>query len=129
MSDKQDSMHSDIRQKIYSLNEIAKYARVTTEFIRECERENLIQVTVMHGNIGYGHDTVRRLIRIRHLHRDLGLDLTGIDCVLRMRRKIGNLKKQINDIERRMIEREKELTAEIQRLRKQLSQESDWKTM
>jgi len=129
MPENQNSMRSDIRQKIYSLNEIAKYARVTTEFIRECERENLIQVTLMHGTIGYGHDTVRRLIRIRHLHRDLGLDLTAIDCVLRMRRKIGNLQKQINDIERRMIEREQELTAEIQRLRKQLAQESDWKTI
>jgi hypothetical protein len=32
-------------------------------------------------------------------------------------------------MERRMLEREQELTAEIQRLRKQLSQESDWKIM
>ena len=129
MSDKQNSMRADIHQKIHSLNEIAKFARVTTEFIQECERENLIQVTMMHGTIGYGHDTVRRLIRIRHLHRDLGLDLSAIDCILRMRRKIGNLQKQMNDMERRMIEREQELTAEIQSLRKQLALESDWNSM
>ena len=84
---------------------------------------------MMHGTIGYGHDTVRRLIRIRHLHRDLGLDLTAIDCILRMRRKIGDLKKQMNDMQRRMLAREQELTAEIQRLRRQLALESDWKTM
>ena len=124
MSNNQDLMHFYIRQKIYSLNDIAKFARVTTEFIQECERENLIQVTVMHGTVGYGHDTVRRLIRIRHLHRDLGLDLTAIDCILRMRRKIGDLKKQMNDMQRRMLAREQELTAEIQRLRRQLAQES-----
>lgn len=129
MPENQNSMRSDIRQKVYSLNEIAKFARVTTEFIQECERENLIQVTMMHGTVGYGHGTVRRLIRIRHLHRDLGLDLTAIDCILRMRRKIGNLQKQMNGMERRMIEREQELTAEIQRLRKQLARESDWETM
>ena len=129
MSNNQYLMHSDIRQKIYSLNEIAKFARVTTEFIQDCERENLIQVTVMHGTIGYDPDTVRRLIRIRHLHRDLGLDLTAIDCILRMRRKIGNMQKQMHDMERRMLEREQELTAEIQRLRKQLAQVSDWETM
>ena len=128
MPDNQNSMRSDIRRKIYSLNEVAEFARVTTEFIKECERENLIQVTVMHGTIGYGHDTVRRLIRIRHLHRDLGLDLTAIDCILRMRRKIGNLQKQMHDMEQRMFEREQELTAEIHRLRKQLAQESEWKT-
>ena len=129
MPDNQNSMRSDIRRKIYSLNEVAKFARVTTEFIKECERENLIQVTVTHGTIGYGHDTVRRLIRIRHLYRDLGLDLTAIDCILRMRRKIGNLQRQMHDMEQRMLIREQELTAEIQRLRKQLAQESDWKTI
>jgi DNA-binding transcriptional MerR regulator len=128
MTDNQNSMRSDNRRKIYSLNEVAKFARVTTEFIKECERENLIQVTVTHGTIGYGHDSVRRLIRIRHLHRDLGLDLTAIDCILRMRRKIGNLQKQMHDMEQRMLEREQELTAEIRRLRKQLAQECDWKT-
>jgi DNA-binding transcriptional MerR regulator len=126
MPENPNSMPSDIRQKIYSIDEIAKFARVTTGFIQKCERENLIQFTVLHGTVGYGHDTVRRLIRIRHLHRDLGLDLTAIDCILRMRRKIGNLQKQMNDMERRMIEREQELTTEIQRLRKQLAIESDW---
>ena len=129
MPDNQNSMRSDMRRKIYSLNEVAKFARVTTEFIKKCERENLIQVTVMHGTIGYGRDTVRRLIRIRHLHRDLGLDLTAIDCILRMRRKIGNLQRQMHDMEQRMLIREQELTVEIHRLRKQLAQESDWKTM
>jgi DNA-binding transcriptional MerR regulator len=127
MSDKLDTMQSDIRQKIFSLTEIAKFARVTTEFIRECERENLIQVTVVRGAIGYSHDTVRRLIRIRHLHRDLGLDLTAIDCILRMRRQIAHLHEQLNDMERRMVAREQELTAEIQRLRKLLSLDCDWK--
>jgi DNA-binding transcriptional MerR regulator len=129
MSNNQDSMHSDIRRRIYTLNEIAKFARVTTDFIQECERENLVQVTMMHGTTGYSHDTVRRVIRIRHLHRDLGLDLTAIDCILRMRRKIGHLQKQMDEMERRMLAREKELTAEIQRLRKQLAQECNWKIM
>jgi DNA-binding transcriptional MerR regulator len=126
MSDKRDSMRSDNHKKIYSLNEIARYARVTTEFIQECERENLIQVSAVRGTFGYSHDTVRRLIRIRHLHRDLGLDLTAIDCILRMRRRIGHLQKQMHDMERKMVAREQELIAEIQRLRKQLSLDSDW---
>jgi DNA-binding transcriptional MerR regulator len=126
MSEKRDSIGTAVQQKIYSLAEIAKFARVTTEFIQACERENLIQVTVVRGTIGYNQDTVRRLIRIRHLHRDLGLDLTAIDCILRMRRRIGHLQKQMHDMERKMVAREQELIAEIQRLRKQLSLDSDW---
>jgi hypothetical protein len=37
MPENPNSMRSDIRQKIYSLDEIAKFARVTTEFIQECD--------------------------------------------------------------------------------------------
>ena len=127
MPDNRNSVRSDMRQKIYFLNEIAEFARVTTEFIKKCERENLIQVKVMHGTIGYGPDTIRRLIRIRHLHRDLGLDLTAIDCILRLCRKISFLQRQMHDMEHRMLEREQELTAEILRLRKQLAKECEWK--
>jgi DNA-binding transcriptional MerR regulator len=117
------------RQKIYALNEMAKIARVTTEFIRECERENLIQVTIVQDKKGYGYETVRRLIRIRHLQRDLGLDLTAIDCILRMRRRIEDLQKQMRDMEERMLVREQEMMAEVQRLREQLAQDCKWKIM
>ena len=127
MSNEQDSRRSDMQQNVYSLTDIARFARVTTEFIRECEHENLIKVTAVRGTVGYSHDTVRRLIRIRHLHRDLGLDLTAIDYILRMRRRIADLQKQMHEMERRMAARERELTAEIQRRRQRLSQECDWK--
>lgn len=127
MSQKRDSKGTAVQQKIYSLAEITKFARVTTEFVQECERENLIQVTVVQGALGYSQDTVRRLIRIRHLHRDLGLDLTAIDCILRMRRQIGHLQQQMQELEMRMAARERELTAEIQHLRKQLALDSNWK--
>ena len=127
MSDKQDSIQSEIHQEIYSLTEIAKFARVSAEFIRECEHENLIQVTKVRGAIGYSHETVRKLVRIRHLHRDLGLELTAIDYILRMRRHIGHLQNQMHDTEQRMIAREQELKTKIQRLRELLSLDSDWK--
>ena len=127
MSDKQDTMQSEVQLRVYSLSEIARYARVTTEFIRECERENLIQVEMVRGAIGYSQETVRRVIRIRHLHRDLGLDLTAIDFILRMRRRIVHLQEQIYDMERRMTAREQELTAEIQRLRERLALDRNWK--
>ena len=33
----------------------------------------------------------------------------NIDCILRMRRNIGNLQKQMNEMERRMIDRKQKL--------------------
>jgi DNA-binding transcriptional MerR regulator len=129
MSDNQHSMRSETRHKVYSLNATAKLARVSVEFIQECEREDLIEVTAVGGSEGYDYNTVRRLIRIRHLHRDLGFDLTAIDYLLRMRRQIGTLHNQMHTMEQRMLEREKELMDEIQRLRTQMAQDCNWKTM
>lgn len=124
MSDIQHSIRSETRPKIYSLNTAAILARVTVEFIQECEREELIQANTLGDSKGYDHNTIRRLIRISHLHQNLGLDLTAIDYLLRMRRRIRNLQKQKHDMEQHMFEREQELMAEIQYLRKQLAQDA-----
>jgi DNA-binding transcriptional MerR regulator len=99
------------------------------KFIQECERENLIQVTAVCGSEGYDDNTDRRLIRIRHLHRDLGLDLTAIDYLLRMRRQIGSLQKRIHEMEQQMLVRDQELMDEIQRLRKQIAQDCNWQAL
>ena len=126
MSEKLIEICSDSREKIYSLTSTAQIARVTIEFVCECERENLIQATIVHSQKGYGYESVRRLIRIRHLHQDLGLDLNAVDCILRMRQQIVTLQQQLNDTEARMLQREKELLNEIQNLQKRLAQESPW---
>ena len=129
MSEKLIEIRSDSREKIYGLNSTAQIARVTIEFVCECERENLIQATIVHGQKGYAYEAVRRLIRIRHLHQDLGLDLNAVDCILRMRRQIATLLQQLNDMEERMLHREQELLNEIQNLRKRLAQETRWITI
>ena len=128
MSDNQNPVHSETRPQVYSLNATARLARISVKFIQQCERENLIQVTAVGGTEGYDNNTVRRLIRIRHLHRDLGLDLTAIDYLLRMRRQIANLQKRIHDMEQQMSLREQELMDEIQRLRKQMARDCNWHT-
>ena len=46
MSINREIFDSDDRQKLYSINQIAEFARVDREFIQECEHENLIQVTL-----------------------------------------------------------------------------------
>jgi hypothetical protein len=76
-------IHLDSRQSVYNVSMAAIAARVSTSFVSECERENLIQAKVVEGRKGCDHSMVRRLIRIRHLHEDLGFDLQAIDFILR----------------------------------------------
>lgn len=129
MSEKRVEIRCNTREVVYSLAETAKLARVTTEFIYECERENLVHPTTAQGNKGYGHEAIRRLIRIRHLHRDLGLDLMAVDCILRMRKQIATLQQHLNEKEQRMRQREQELLQEIQNLKKRIAIKCDWEAI
>jgi DNA-binding transcriptional MerR regulator len=126
MSEKRIGIFCHSSEIVYSLTETARIARVTTDFICECERENLVHATMAKGNKGYGHEAIRRLIRIRHLHQDLGLDLMAVDCILRMRKQIATLQQQLNEMEQHMLQREQELLQEIQNLQKRLAIKCDW---
>ena len=42
MPEKLIEIRSNSREKIYTVTSIAQIARVTVEFVNECERENLI---------------------------------------------------------------------------------------
>ena len=129
MSEKRIDICCHTRETVYSLTETAKLARVTTEFICECERENLVHATMVQDKKGFGHEAIRRLIRIRHLNQDLGLDLMAVDCILRMRKQIAALQQQLDETEQRMRQREKELLQEIQILQKRIAIKCDWETV
>jgi DNA-binding transcriptional MerR regulator len=126
MSENRIEISYGSRKIVYSLTETANLARVTTEFIHKCERENLVHATVVEGNKGYGPEAIRRLIRIRHLHQDLGLDLMAVECILRMRKQIATLQQQLDEMEQRMRWREQELLQEIQNLQKHIAIKCDW---
>ena len=85
-----------------------------------------IQPTIVHGQKAYDDETVRRLIQIRHLTRDLGFDLNAVDCILRMRRQILSLQEERRVMEERMFQREQELLKEIQYLRNRLAPKPEW---
>ena len=118
MPDKLIEIRSDSRGKVYTVTSIARIARVSVEFVNECERENLIQPNTVQGQKTYDDAMVRRLIRIRHFTQDLGFDLNAVDCILRMRRQILSLQEELSAMEERMIQREQKLLNEIQNLRK-----------
>ena len=126
MPDKLIEIRTGSRKKVYTVTTAARIVRVPVEFVDECERENLIQPKIVHGQKGYDDEAVRRLIRIRHLIRDLGFDLNAVDCILRMRRQIMSLQEELKIIEERMCQREQEMLKEIENLRDRLAQKNKW---
>ena len=105
----------------YTLSTVAKMARVNIDFIIECERESIVCPIVMEGQKRFDYDALQRLVRARHLHQNLGMELTAIDCIFRMRKQILSLQQELYETQKRTAEREQELHAEINRLQRQLS--------
>ena len=117
----------DKEERIFTRSMAAQLARITLEFLEECERAELIRAGRMPGGSpGYTTADVRNLARIRRLRQDLGLDLAGVEVVLHMRRRIVEMLGEMEAIESDMLRRERELQREIQRLRRRLAEDVDW---
>ena len=101
----------------------ARLARVAEEFIHKCEREELVTSRIMlHGKKGLCIADVCKLKRIRNLHEDMGLDLEAVDFVLRHRNQIQTMQRRLDEMEKRMRQKEREHLNEIMALRRRLAQ-------
>ena len=121
------AIYSPCHEVIYHPATASQLARVSLDFLRECEREGLIRPQMMaHGEYGYPITEIRQLARIRRLCDSLALDLAAVDVILYLRQQVVELIEQLNQLEQQKNSREQELLNEIQRLRYRLADEVDW---
>ena len=115
-------------EPLYTRQVAAQLARVSPEFLRRCEREQLVQPRALRGGgVGYTAADIRRLARVRRLRQSLELDLPAVEVVLHLRRQLMDLQTYLAQIESEMEQREQEWLHEIQELRRQLAQEVKWR--
>ncbi len=107
----------------YEYRIVARMTRVSEEFIRQCEHEELVSShTMLHGAKGLSAADVSKLKLIRYLHEDMGLDLEAIDFVLRYRERVKSMERQLDEMEQQLRQREQEHQAEILKLSRRLAQ-------
>jgi DNA-binding transcriptional MerR regulator len=115
-------------EPLYTRQVAAQLARISLDFLRRCEREQLVLPRPMRsGEVGYTTADIRRLARVRRLRHSLGLDMPAVEVVLHLRRQVIGLQTSLAQLEREMEQREQEWLREIQELRRQLAQEVDWR--
>ena len=115
-------------EPFYTRSVAAQVARISLEFLRLCEQENLLQAKIMAGGgQGYTPADIRQMARIRRLREDLELDLPAVEVALHLRRQVVDLLAQIDEMERQMSKREQTLLNEIQQLRRRLATEAEWR--
>ena len=79
------------------------------------------------GGVGYSLRDVRLLIRVREWRETLGLDLAGIEVALHLRQQILALQEELAQLEAEMARQVAALNAEIQRLRRLLAEDGQWR--
>src|SRR6059036_424958 len=86
-----------IRSKAsYMISSVAEQYEIHPQTLRLYEREGLLKPSRSEGNTRlYTAEDVERLEVILHLTRDLGVNLAGVEIILNMRAKMGEMQSQI----------------------------------
>ena len=82
----------------YMISAVAEMYNIHPQTLRLYEREGLLAPSRSEGNTRlYTAEDVERLEVILHLTRDLGVNLAGVDIILNMREKMGQMQSQIQE--------------------------------
>jgi MerR family transcriptional regulator, heat shock protein HspR len=82
----------------YMISVVAEQYEIHPQTLRLYEREGLLKPSRSEGNTRlYTAEDIERLEVILHLTRDLGVNLAGVDIILNMREKMGEMQSQIQE--------------------------------
>lgn len=86
-------------EPLYLISTVAKMLNVHPQTLRLYEREGLIKPSRTEGNTRlYSQEDVERLKTILTLTRDLGVNLAGVEIILRMREQIEELQSEVEKL-------------------------------
>jgi len=82
----------------YMISAVAEQYAIHPQTLRLYEREGLLKPSRSEGNTRlYTGEDLERLEVILHLTRDLGVNLAGVEIILNMREKMGEMHAQIQE--------------------------------
>jgi MerR family transcriptional regulator/heat shock protein HspR len=86
------------RGRHYMISVVSKTYSIHPQTLRLYEREGLLKPSRTEGNTRlYSDDDLRQLEIILNLTRDLGVNLSGVEIILNMRRKMEQMQTEINE--------------------------------
>ena len=95
----------------FSISAVAKMFSVHQQTIRLYEKEGLISPKRSTGNTRlFEEEDVERLEEVIHLTHNLGINLAGVEMILKLQKQIKKMQKEINSLFKQT---EKELAREV----------------
>jgi MerR family transcriptional regulator, heat shock protein HspR len=114
----------DRRRGVFMISVAAELAEMHPQTLRMYEARGLITPKRSPKNTRlYSYDDVERLRRIQHMTADDGLNLAGVETVLTLERELERARAEVAKMRERASELERQMTAEIERVRRSLTAE------
>jgi MerR family transcriptional regulator/heat shock protein HspR len=86
-------------EPVYLISIVSKILDIHPQTLRQYERENLITPSRSNGRIRlYSQRDIDKIKLILRLTRELGVNLAGVDIILRMKETIDKMEKEIAEL-------------------------------
>lgn len=90
---------NDRSKPLYTIGVVAGMTKVHPQTLRFYEKKGLLRPSRTEGRTRmYSPEDVDELARLIRLTRDLGVNLAGVEIILRMRRRMLEMQRQIEDL-------------------------------
>ena len=106
---------------VFMISVAAELAEMHPQTLRMYEQRGLIEPKRSpKGTRLYSHEDVERLRRIQEMTNDLGLNLAGVEHVLRLEQELDRARRRVDALERRTTELQEEMTSQIDAVKREL---------
>lgn len=82
----------------YSRQSVCEHLRISEATLARYERAGLVRPLRRDGEHYFGPQQLRRLWSIVSLQQDLGINLAGVQAVLRLRRQLLQTRREVRDL-------------------------------
>ncbi|HTO10325.1 MAG TPA: MerR family transcriptional regulator [Candidatus Binatia bacterium] len=90
---------SDRAKPLYMIGVVAEMLKVHPQTLRFYEKKGLVRPSRTEGQTRmYSAADVDDIARLLRLTRDLGVNLAGVEIILKMRRRMTDMQRQIEDL-------------------------------
>lgn len=106
---------------VFMISVAAELAEMHPQTLRMYEQRGLIEPKRSpKGTRLYSHADVERLRRIQEMTNDLGLNLAGVEHVLRLEQELERSRRRVEALERRTAELQAEMAQQIEAVKREL---------
>jgi MerR family transcriptional regulator/heat shock protein HspR len=105
---------------VFMISVAAELAEMHPQTLRMYEQRGLIEPQRSpKGTRLYSHEDVERLRRIQEMTNDLGLNLAGVEHVLKLERELERTRRRLDALERRTAEMQSEMEDAVEAVRRE----------